>query len=272
MQNISTFIWFSHKRKEEMLIQSILSVVKNVSIPRRIVVAFDNSKGELPSQELKDVLMMAKNKFNVPCMIYLTKFDRRGNLNGIVCISNMFDIYKRFADSSNAIFKIDDDVVVFRDEYFKNFLNSDKLVLGLERESEIDNKESNFWGAFYGFKTDFIKELIQIDLNEGIAGLIYQINEREKGYLNEIMYPEDIVFSHIAKALISKENRMIVPINFDRGFMAGWQYAKVSYKFYFDKFDLVNFGNIKLIKDKTNIVQYMRKTMEDALMEFENDK
>ncbi len=271
---MNTFVWFSYSKKEEMLRDSIRSFAINSDIPMRIVLAFDNIHGEVPSDETKTLFTEIRNKLNIECSIILTKFDRVFNLNGRICISNMYDIFSDLSKDMNeneAVFKVDDDMILFKDNYIKSFLSSDSLVLGLYRDPIIDidiDKEPNIWGSFYGLKKGFIKALEKnISSFGSTVAFLNNIDKSYKNILTSLLFPEDIALSYVVKSIIPKEKRMILPLSMKGGFMAGWQYRKDPYSFYYDMYELVNFGNVALVKSQDPL-RFITKTMREALDDF----
>lgn len=272
---MNTYIWFTYADNEKMLIQSVRSVMANVTTEKRVCIVFDTfDPNNAISSSTVDEISKLQSKYDTECIITNSTFDRRHNLNGIECVRGMLDVFRRFGEKSEAIFKIDDDVIIYKQNYINKFL-SDNKILSLWSQRYIVNPgdEKYIYGSFYGMKSGLIEEIIREvnhanSLEEYIARVVSTDNI-VASYL-----PEDQTFSLMVSSATADYEKMLVPFVVGDGFFAGWQYKNKTYANAYRHYDIITFGNRGLVpsKNPTEIRNIIADTMRDSLDEYLSTK
>lgn len=273
---MNTFIWFTYKRHEAFLVQSLRSVLENVSSDKRLCVVFDSYYGDSISDATMDIISNYQNKYGVEIIVTSANFYRRGNLNGTECINGMLSFFNRFQTNSDAIFKIDSDVILFKQNYINTFLSNSKyLSMGCQRHifkpDQFD--KGLIYGSFYGLKSELL-EYINREVNHASNFEEYIEHVTASNPLVHDNLQEDLTFSMIIKSITSDEQRLWPEFTLGKGMMAGWQFKNNTYSNGYKFYDIINFGNRYLIKaDGTDeVYRIAEKNMRESLDEYLDTK
>lgn len=268
---MNTFIWFTFNERLDALYQSMRSVAENVRAAKRFCIVFDalNIADPVPTKAL--ILIEAiREKYGIECLVRTSTFDREINLNGYQCLRGMLDTYVEFSDNSDAIFKIDEDTMVFKDNYINKFLSGDEyLSLGCRRKIVNDFDLDRIHGCVYAMKSVLIKN-INREVNHAISfeGYIDSITEPDSFVAHNLV--EDRTFSMIIKNATSDFQRLWVPFVLGCGFFAGWQYKNKTYANAYKHYDAITYGNRGLVPyvDGMTTNEVISMTMKETLDEF----
>lgn len=257
-----TFVWFTRAINENILMQSIRSVAENIDLEKRIHLVFENIEDEegykitTVSEEFNSQIEAIQEKHNIVVSREVSTFPRRRNLNGMECVKGMLDIYQRLASDSDAIIKIDDDVLVFNPQYIKKFANTGFLSLGCRKKVDTEADFGFIYGGIYGLKTELIDNINRKIQEYGSFENMVRIFTAKYPDIQKKL-PEDRTFSLIIRNTIPSYKLLWVPFSMERGFFKGWRYLNESYEDYHNRFEAVTFGNRHLI----NIEGYLEKNI-----------
>ncbi len=130
---------------------------------KRLHIVFENIEDQEgykitgTSDNFKQSIQSAQDKFGVVITQEVSTFNRKRNLNGTECVAGMLGIYKELAKDSEAVFKIDDDVVVFKSQHIARFMHIQNwLSLACHVNITTEADAGFFYGGIYGLKKELI--------------------------------------------------------------------------------------------------------------------
>ena len=253
-----------------MLFESMRSVAENVRAEKRFCLIFDAFNINEPVTDVCfDKIDEIRNKYGIECLVKISNFDREFNLNGMECIKGMFEAYTQFSEDSTSVFKIDDDTIVFKDNYINRFLANDEFqTFGCRKYIYSKYDIDKLYGCFYGMKNSMINK-IRREANHAASFEEY-IEIITKDDISLMDLPEDCVFATVAKSITSDYQRLWIPFVLGGGFFAGWQYKNKTYSNAYRHYDVISFGNRSLVKvdPEDDIDAVIAGIMKEALDEY----
>ena len=267
---MNTFIWFTFNKRAEMLLQSMRSIAENVRADKRFCIVFDAFNTNEPvTDSCLDNVAEIRRKYGIECLIRTSNFDREFNLNGMECIKGMFNVYTEISENSTSIFKVDDDTIVFKDNYINRFLaNNEFQTFGCRKYVYTKYDIDKLYGCFYGMKSPITNKMRREANHAANLEEYIEIITKPDQSLRDL--PEDCVFSTIVKSLTSDYQRLWIPFVLGGGFFAGWQYKNKTYSNAYKYYDVISFGNRPLVKLNAgeDIDVVIAGVMKEALDEY----
>jgi hypothetical protein len=206
---MNTFVWFTYSENERMLIQSIRSVMENTRFPKRICIVVDTYNNCPPmSNGFMNQIAAMQDKYDVECLVTTSNFNRDTNLKGVECVKGMLEFYTRLSENSDVILKVDDDVILFKDNLINQFIfNPNYLSFGT---AKMDGIYSFAYGMMYGIKKSLINSLNREVLHAGgMEKYIEAIVPPESPARKD--YPEDKLFSAMIMSFTPQSERYWIP-------------------------------------------------------------